>query len=136
MAIEKYMAADVAAVIEETSNFLTNRLVMNTLVTQGKVSVEEAQYFKTLATEVLTEAAEEIIPDYIEVDDIQESAPASQTQESAQESAQEQETVVQESTEIVTATEDTGAAEATEAEAAEELTESEVIVNKLLQKLL
>ena len=57
----------VTHVIEEASDYIANRLTNNHLLKEGKVTLNEAKYFEKLAREVLMEAAEELIPDEIEV---------------------------------------------------------------------
>jgi len=112
MSLNKLMSQDVAAVLEESTAYVTNRLIMESLQKTGNVSIQEAQFMEKLATEVIMEAAEDFIPEAIEVPDevaqaqIQESAQYAQAQESAQPAQ------------------------------AQELTESEAIVNNLINKML
>jgi hypothetical protein len=133
MELKQIMSQEVAAVLEEATGIVTNRLVMESLLKNGKVTIEEATFLNKLASEVITEAAEDFIPDSIEVPDapvqetVEESVQAEPAQEQAptiEESTQPTEEVVEEST------------QPTEAEPAkEELTESEAIVNNLINKL-
>jgi len=60
------VARGTAVIIEETSSYLANRLALETLAREGKVTLQEAAFFKELAKEVLTEAAEELIPDEVD----------------------------------------------------------------------
>ena len=61
--INNTLVNEVAYIIEETSNYIANRLTNNHLLKEGEVTLNEAKYFKRLAKEVLMEAAEELIPD-------------------------------------------------------------------------
>jgi hypothetical protein len=99
MGLKEIMVSEVSNVLEETTNFVTNRLVMESLLRNGKVTIEEANFFHSLSKDVITEAAEDFIPDTVTTryaGEIQESARFSRPQE---------------------------------------LTESEVIVNKLINKM-
>jgi len=50
-------------IIEETSNYLADKLVKENLIKNGKVTIEEAILLKNLAKELLVEAADEFTPD-------------------------------------------------------------------------
>jgi hypothetical protein len=127
MELKTIMSQEVASVLEEATGIVTNRLVMESLLKNGKVTIEEATFLNKLASEVITEAAEDFIPDSIEVPD----APVQETvEESVQaEPAQEPAPTIEESTQVE------AAKPATEEPAQEELTESEAIVNNLINKL-
>ena len=118
MELKTIMSQEVAAVLEEATGIVTNRLVMESLLKNGKVTIEEATFLNKLASEVITESAEDFIPDTIEVPDAQ---PV------MEESAQEQAPTIEEATQE--------AQEAQEAQAQETITESEAIVNNLINKL-
>jgi len=49
--------------LAEASNYITDKLVLESLVKNGNVSLEEANFFDSLVKEVLTEAAEDFVPD-------------------------------------------------------------------------
>ena len=49
--------------LAEASNYITDKLVLESLVKNGSVSLEEANFFDSLVKEVLTEAAEDFVPD-------------------------------------------------------------------------
>jgi len=116
MELKQIMSQEVAAVLEEATGIVTNRLVMESLLKNGKVTIEEATFLNKLASEVITEAAEDFIPDSIEVPD----ASVEESTQNIEESTQN----IEESTQNI------------EAEPAqEELTESEAIVNNLINKL-
>ena len=126
MELKQIMSKDVAVVLEEATGIVTNRLVMESLLKNGKVTIEEATFLNKLASEVITEAAEDFIPDTIEVPD----APAQTMEESAQDAP---EGTLEESTQGAQGTQ--GASVQDEATSKEELTESEAIVNNLINKL-
>ena len=135
MELKQIMSKEVAGVLEEATGIVTNRLVMESLLKNGKVTIEEATFLNKLASEVITEAAEDFIPDSIEVPD----APAADqvVEESTQTTdkvAADQ--VVEESTQTTDQVEDQ-AADKVEDQVADkvELTESEAIVNNLINKL-
>jgi len=130
MELKQIMSKEVAGVLEEATGIVTNRLVMESLLKNGKVTIEEATFLNKLASEVITEAAEDFIPDSIEVPDapvVEESTQvAAPVVEEATTTAQETGTadpVVEEATQAATTTDKV------------ELTESEAIVNNLINKL-
>ena len=84
------VARGTAAIIEETSAYIANRLAMETLAKDGKVTLQEAAFFNQLAKEVLTEAAESFIPDEVQVND----APATTTGTTKRTSLTESEEIV------------------------------------------
>jgi len=177
MVLKEKMVSEVASVIEETSNFVTNRLVMESLLKNGKVTLEEATFFNELAKEVITEAAEDFIPETISFEEaefqVDEEAKALEEAKAAEDAkaleeakAAEDAKALEESTkaaedakalEEAKAAEDAKALEestkaAEEAKVAEdakaleestqaaesapvELTESELIVNRLIAKM-
>jgi len=112
MELKQIMSQEVAAVLEEATGIVTNRLVMESLLKNGKVTIEEAKFLNKLASEVITEAAEDFIPDSIEIpDQVQEVVEEStKTEETVEESTQDvkaeeakTEEVVEESTQDVKA---------------------------------
>ena len=169
MVLKEIMVNEVASVIEETTNFVTNRLVMESLLKNGKVTLEEASFFNTLAKEVITEAAEDFIPDTVSFEEaeIQMDDSAAKLEEAAALEAQAnakalEEAAALEAAEVAKAKEleeaalevakakeleEAAAAQAIadEAKALEEstqatnepveLTESELIVNRLIAKM-
>lgn len=137
MELKQIMSQEVATVLEEATGIVTNRLVMESLLKNGKVTIEEATFLNKLASEVITEAAEDFIPDSIEVPDapVQETVEESIQAEPAQEPVQEPAPTIEESTQPTEEVVEEST-QATEAEPAkEELTESEAIVNNLINKL-
>ena len=131
MELKTIMAKEVSSVLEEATGIVTNRLVMENLLKNGKVTIEEATFLNKIAAEVITEAAEDFIPDSIEVPDapVEESTQAAPVEESTQVAAKE------ESTQAAPVEESTQVAAKEESTPTVELTESEAIVNNLINKL-
>ena len=146
MDLKKIMVSEVASVLEETTNFVTNRLVMESLLKNGKVTLEEATFFNSLAKEVITEAAEEFIPDTISFEEaeVQFDNSAKELEEAVSqedvEAAKKAEAKALEEAEAAKKAEAEAkaleeATEAVEVTEAVELTESELIVNRLIAKM-
>ena len=74
----EYFAQTLASVLEETSTNMGNAMVLNHLSKNGAVTLEEAEFYHNLCTDVITEAAEDFIPDEIDVPDDQGDVPADQ----------------------------------------------------------
>ena len=51
-----------AAALADTKENLTESMIFNTLHNNGKVTLEEANFFQNMVDEVITEAAEDFIP--------------------------------------------------------------------------
>jgi len=74
--MNEYFAQTLAQVLEETSSNMANQMTLDHLAKNGAVTLEEAEFFQTLCTDVITEAAEDFIPDTVEVPDApEEQAP-------------------------------------------------------------
>ena len=65
--MNEYFAQTLAQVLEETSTNMGNAMVLNHLSKKGSVTFEEAEFFHNLCTDVITEAAEDFIPETLEV---------------------------------------------------------------------
>ena len=168
MVLKEIMVNEVASVIEETTNFVTNRLVMESLLKNGKVTLEEANFFNSLAKEVITEAAEDFIPETVSFEEATvEAAPAVEDTKAIEEAAaleaakakELEEAAAVEAEAKAKELEEAAALEAKEAKELEEaaaveaeaksleeaaaletnepveLTESELIVNRLIAKM-
>ena len=72
--MNEYFAQTLASVLEETSTNMGNAMILEHLSTKGTVTLEEAEFYHTLCTDVITEAAEDFIPDTLDVPE-QEVAP-------------------------------------------------------------
>ena len=63
------MATMVGQVLEETSSMLSESLILRHLSKYGSVNLEEASFYQNLAGQVITEAADEFIPEEVETED-------------------------------------------------------------------
>jgi len=64
-----YFAQTLTNVLEETSTNMGNAMTLDHLSKHGTVTLEEASFYHNLCTDVITEAAEDFIPDTVEVPD-------------------------------------------------------------------
>ena len=69
MHLNAKMGAVVGQALEETTNMLTEALTLRHLATHGVVTIEEATFYRNLSSAVITEAAEDFIPDEVETAD-------------------------------------------------------------------
>jgi hypothetical protein len=74
MTIKELFVADLQATLEETANIMADKVILESLAKNGKVSLEEAEFYDSLVRRVVTEAAEEFVPDHLEMPLIQEGA--------------------------------------------------------------
>jgi hypothetical protein len=74
MTVKDVLVQNLSAVLEETANLMVDRIVLENLAKNGKVSLEEAEFYNALVNRVITEAAEEFIPESLDIKPIQESA--------------------------------------------------------------
>jgi hypothetical protein len=63
---------DVAYVLEEAIKYTSTKLINYNLEKNGRITLEETQFLKKMAYDVITEAAEDFIPDTIEVPEVPE----------------------------------------------------------------
>ena len=70
--MNEYFASTLAAVLEETSTNMGTAMVLNHLAKHGTVTLEEASFYHNLVADVITESAEDFIPDEVEVPDAPE----------------------------------------------------------------
>jgi len=74
--MNEYFAQTLASVLEETSTNMGNAMVLNHIAEKGSVTLEESEFYHNLCSDIITEAAEDFIPDTVEVPDApQEEAP-------------------------------------------------------------
>jgi len=74
--MNEYFAQTLAGVLEETATNMGNALALEHLGKNGVLTIEEASFFHNLTYDVITEAAEDFIPDTLDVPDAPEpSAP-------------------------------------------------------------
>ena len=70
--MNEYFAQTLASVLEETSTNMGNAMVLNHIAEKGSVTLEESEFYHSLCSDIITEAAEDFIPDTIEVPDAPE----------------------------------------------------------------
>jgi hypothetical protein len=73
MTIKELFVADLKATLEETANIMADRVILESLAKHGSVTLEEAEFYDSLVRRVVTEAAEEFVPEKLEMPLIQES---------------------------------------------------------------
>lgn len=59
---QQSMVNDIQQVMTESINYLTDRMTLNAVSKTGKVTIEEAALYNKMATKVITEMSEEIVP--------------------------------------------------------------------------
>ena len=67
--VTPHMAAMVGQVLEETTSTISESLILRHLAKYGSVNLEEASFYQNLAGQVITEAADEFIPEEVETED-------------------------------------------------------------------
>ena len=67
--VTPHMAAMVGQVLEETTSMLSESLILRHLAKYGSVNLEEASFYQNLVGQVITEAADEFIPEEVETED-------------------------------------------------------------------
>jgi len=67
MTVKELFVADLKATLEETSNVMADRIILESLAKHGSVSLEEAEFYDKLVRKIITEAAEEFVPEKLEV---------------------------------------------------------------------
>lgn len=67
--MNEYFAQTLASVLEETSTNMGNAMILGHLSKNGSVTLEEAEFYHNLCADVITEAAEDFIPDELNVPD-------------------------------------------------------------------
>ena len=72
MTIKDLFVADLQATLEETANIMADRVILESLAKNGKITLEEAEFYDGLVRRVVTEAAEEFVPEKLELPLIQE----------------------------------------------------------------
>jgi len=75
MTVKELLVADLQATLEEAANLMADRIILESLAKHGKITLEEAEFYDSLVRRVVTEAAEEFVPDSLPVEQfIQEAA--------------------------------------------------------------
>ncbi len=67
MTVKEILVQDLGRVLEETGNLMVDKMVLESLAKNGSVSLEEAEFYNTLVRRVVTEAAEEFVPDSLPI---------------------------------------------------------------------
>jgi hypothetical protein len=67
MTIKELFVADLKATLEETANIMADRVILESLAKHGSITLEEAEFYDGLVRRVITEAAEEFVPDRLEI---------------------------------------------------------------------
>jgi len=67
MTIKELFVADLKATLEETANIMADRVILESLAKHGSITLEEAEFYDGLVRRVITEAAEEFVPDSLEM---------------------------------------------------------------------
>jgi len=67
--MNEYFASTLASVLEETATNMGNAMVLDRLSANGTVTLEEAEFFHNLCTDVITETAEDFIPSEVNLPD-------------------------------------------------------------------
>ena len=67
--VTPHMAAMVGQVLEETTSTISESLILRHLAKYGSVNLEESSFYRNLASQVITEAADEFIPEEVETED-------------------------------------------------------------------
>ena len=63
MTLKETLVADLKATLEETSNIMADRIILESLAKNGSVSLNEAEFYDSLVRRVVTESAEEFVPE-------------------------------------------------------------------------
>jgi len=72
MTIKELFVADLQATLEETASIMADRVILESLAKNGNISLEEAEFYDKLVRRVITEAAEEFVPEKLEIPVIEE----------------------------------------------------------------
>jgi hypothetical protein len=74
MTIKDLFVADLKATLEEAANIMADRVILESLAKRGSITLEDADFYDGLVRRVVTEAAEEFVPEKLELPLIQEGA--------------------------------------------------------------
>jgi hypothetical protein len=72
MTVKDVLVADLQQTLEETANILADRLILESLAKHGKITLEEAEFYDSLVRRVITEAADEFVPDELVITESEE----------------------------------------------------------------
>ena len=68
MTVKELFVADLGKTLEETANWMADKLILESLAKNGKLTLEEAEFYDSLVRRVITESAEEFVPASLEVE--------------------------------------------------------------------
>lgn len=74
---EESISMVLPTILENTSESLKAKTIARTILENGSINLEEAEFICNLVDQVITESIDEFIPDEIEVEDMPEEDPAS-----------------------------------------------------------
>ena len=63
MNVKDLFVADLSATLEETANVMADRMILKSLAKNGSMTLEEAEFFDGLVRRVVTESAEDFVPE-------------------------------------------------------------------------
>ncbi len=66
MTVKEILVQDLGFVLEETGNRMIDKMVLESLAKNGSVSLEEAEFYNSLVRKVITESAEDFVPDNLD----------------------------------------------------------------------
>jgi len=72
MTVKELLVADLQATLEETANLMADRIILESLAKHGKITLEEAEFYDSLVRRVVTEAAEEFVPEELPIQEAAE----------------------------------------------------------------
>ena len=72
MTLKETLVADLKATLEETSNIMADRVILESLAKNGSISLDEAEFYDSLVRRVVTEAAEEFVPESLNMPVLEE----------------------------------------------------------------
>jgi hypothetical protein len=72
MTIKDLFVANLSATLEETANAMADKMILKSLAKNGSISLEEAEFFDSLVRRVVTESAEEFVPETLLQEGVEE----------------------------------------------------------------
>ncbi len=75
MTVKDVLVQDLGLVLEETANIMVDKMVLESLAKNGSISLEEAEFYNGLVQRVITEAAEEFVPDSLVIEEAEGGEP-------------------------------------------------------------
>ena len=72
MTLKEIFVADLKATLEETSNIMADRIILESLAKHGSITLDEAEFYDSLVRRVITESAEEFVPESLTLPTLEE----------------------------------------------------------------